>query len=88
MGDSVWVSGSSVPGVSVVETRKSRILPPDISVDSNHATVVLNPQAVASVVSPLVHNNSTDGNLVFALRLGIASNESFIYITERQYQRT
>ena len=83
-GDSIWVSGSSVPGASVVETRKSRILPPEVSVDSSHSGVVLNPQAVTSVVSPLVHDNSTDGNLVFASRLGIASNEFFIYITERQ----
>ena len=83
-GDSVWLSGSCLPGAAAVETRVSRILPPDVSVDSSHAAVLLNPQAVASVVSPLVATNAQDGNLVFASRLGIASNEFFIYVRESQ----
>ena len=83
VGDSVWVSGSCVPGTTAAEMRKSRIIPPDISVDSAHAAVVYRPVTTTGIKSPLDQTGSvSDGNLVFASRLSQPSNEFFIYVNQ------
>ena len=83
-GISEWVSGSSLPGAAVKETRKSRIMARHVFVDSSHAGVAYNPQNTTLLVSPIVDTNATDGNSIFTSRLAGPTNDFFLYLTESQ----